>query len=98
MFNSEQQDNIHAKTGVEEEMRADWADGSLIVGLSFHPTWREKTNGEGRLKLYLKKSARKGRSGQKKPESGGKQEKIIKALMVRSPPGLRLRISLRISS
>lgn len=26
-FNSVQQDNIHAKTGVEEKMRADWADG-----------------------------------------------------------------------
>lgn len=79
-------------------MRADWADGSLIVGLSFHPTWREKTKGEGRVKLYVKKRARKGWSGQKKNKSGEKQEKIIKALMVHSPPGLRLRISLRISS
>lgn len=27
-------------------MRADGADGSLIVGLSFYPTWREKRNEE----------------------------------------------------
>ena len=73
-------------------MRADWADGSLIVGLSFHPTWSEKANGEGRVKLYLKKSTLKGWSRQKK------NKKTIKALMVHSPPGLRLRISLRISS
>lgn len=79
-------------------MRADWADGSLIVGLSFHPTWREKTNGDGRVKLYSKKRGGKGRSRQKKNRRGEKQETIIKALMVRSPPGLRLRISLRISS
>lgn len=79
-------------------MRADWADGSLIVGLSFHPTWRGKANGEGRVKHYLKKRGGKGRSRRKKNRSGEKQETIIKALMVRSPPGLRLRISLRISS
>lgn len=79
-------------------MLADWADGSLIVGLSFHPTWREKTNGDSRVKLYSKKRGGKGRSRQKKNRSGEKQETIIKALMVRSPPGLRLRISLRISS
>lgn len=31
---------IHAKTGVVEKMRADWTEGSLVVGLPLHPAWR----------------------------------------------------------
>lgn len=53
-------------------MRTDWANRSSIVGLPFHPTWREKTNSEGHVKRYSKEGAQKGWSGRKKNKSGGK--------------------------